>query len=660
MRKSIATIGTTIGTAISTAIAIAFSLTIGIQSVKGQVPPPPDCVVSFQTTVTTSGGNTFNFPNNATGFDNRTAGCVTWLTQYQNTSGFVTSVAIQSALGAVTPATFGAYTGTTLFSSTGFGASSTAGTNCCIATYSNIVTGTVVSTPWMRVHVVTSGAGSVAGVLYGYKAGYSAKSGGGGGGNGTVTNVAGGCSLAGGPITTTGTLSQAEPVNKQTGTTYTVVAGDCGKLVTQSNAAAVAYTLPVASTTGFGMGYYVDVQNTGAGTVTITPTTSTIDGASSLALTTNQGVRIASDGSNYFTQRGVGGSSGGSGVTNVGSGCSLAGGPITTTGTLLQATPVNAQTGTTYTFVAGDCGKLVSQSNASAIADTLPVASTSGFGAGFFTKVENTGAGVVTITPTTSTIDGNATVVLNSNQGVEIASDGTNYYTVRGIGAGSGSPTSPAITCPHNAVCSGILLKDTNSNYWGPIYPVTLPPLASSWTQVGRASSTLQNIPGGGLTYTSGFTGTIPAGYQVAIAGPPTTPFSPWTFSVAIDYSTATAGTMGIFCSDNAGNAVLWNWGLNVTTVNYWSGMTNGGSPSIQLGHTAVPLPIMPRFVRIRVDTGAGRNFEYSTDGQIWTAYTNDVSNTWATCVNAGIQGWGDGSQFSSIGTVVSVLNTTP
>jgi hypothetical protein len=51
----------------------------------------------------------------------------------------------------------------------------------------------------------------------------------------------------------------------------------------------------------------MDVQNRGAGTLTITPTTSTVDGASSLALTTGQGRRIASDGTNYFTQRGIGG-----------------------------------------------------------------------------------------------------------------------------------------------------------------------------------------------------------------------------------------------------------------------------------------------------------------------------------------------------------------
>jgi len=98
-------------------------------------------------------------------------------------------------------------------------------------------------------------------------------------------------------------------VNAQTGTTYTVLTGDRAKLVTHTNASAIAVTLPQA-TGNFGAGWYYWAENRGAGTVTITPTTSTIDGAVSLALTTNQGALIVSDGTNYFTMRGIGGGSG--------------------------------------------------------------------------------------------------------------------------------------------------------------------------------------------------------------------------------------------------------------------------------------------------------------------------------------------------------------
>src|SRR5581483_2510160 len=98
---------------------------------------------------------------------------------------------------------------------------------------------------------------------------------------------------------------------------------------------------------------------------------------------------------------------------------------------------VNAQTGTSYTFVSGDNLKLVTFDNASPVAATLPNANT--LAVTWAVLVENLGAGVVTITPTTSTIDGGSSVTLNQNQGVVIFGDGTNYFTERGAGSGGGS-----------------------------------------------------------------------------------------------------------------------------------------------------------------------------------------------------------------------------
>lgn len=97
------------------------------------------------------------------------------------------------------------------------------------------------------------------------------------------------------------------------------------------------------------------------------------------------------------------------------------------TGALLTAT--NAQTGTTYTFLAGDAGKLVTNSNSGATADTLPNA-TGNFGAGYSFTNLNLGAGAVTITPTTATINGAASVVLNTWDAVIPISDGANYQAI--------------------------------------------------------------------------------------------------------------------------------------------------------------------------------------------------------------------------------------
>ncbi len=125
-------------------------------------------------------------------------------------------------------------------------------------------------------------------------------------GAGLVSSITTACSQT--AIATSGTLSKAECINAQTGTTYAFVDGDRAKLVTASNTAAQAYSLPQAgATSAFQSGWYVDLCNLStnvAGIVTVTPTTSTIGGASSLKIQpagslSPMCVRIVSDGTNY-------------------------------------------------------------------------------------------------------------------------------------------------------------------------------------------------------------------------------------------------------------------------------------------------------------------------------------------------------------------------
>lgn len=128
------------------------------------------------------------------------------------------------------------------------------------------------------------------------------ESGGGGGGSGTVTSVdaSGGVqTTSGSAITDTGTIRSAHVVNAQTGATYALASGDRGKLVTINRATAVAVSIAQAGTTGFETGYAVFVDCIGAGTATVTPTTSTINGAATLVLTTEMSALIVSDGTNY-------------------------------------------------------------------------------------------------------------------------------------------------------------------------------------------------------------------------------------------------------------------------------------------------------------------------------------------------------------------------
>lgn len=135
---------------------------------------------------------------------------------------------------------------------------------------------------------------------------------------------------------------------------------------------------------------------------------------------------------------------------------------------------VNAQTGTSYTFLAKDRAKLVTHTNASATADTLPVASTTGFGADWYCWVQNRGAGAVTITPTTSTVDGAATLVLNQNEGALIVSDGTNYFTFRGKVASAGLSATLTV----DTVNAPVFAADAGAN---DTYTATLSPAPSAY-----------------------------------------------------------------------------------------------------------------------------------------------------------------------------------
>lgn len=59
-------------------------------------------------------------------------------------------------------------------------------------------------------------------------------------------------------------------LNAQTGTTYTTVLADDGKLITCDNAAAIALTIPPNGTVAYGIGTQINIMQLGAGQVTIT------------------------------------------------------------------------------------------------------------------------------------------------------------------------------------------------------------------------------------------------------------------------------------------------------------------------------------------------------------------------------------------------------
>jgi hypothetical protein len=142
---------------------------------------------------------------------------------------------------------------------------------------------------------------------------------------------------------------QAPAINVQTGTTYTILTNDYGQMVTFNNPGAVAVSLPAASGAGF-FPFNTLLKNIGAGVVTVTPTTSTIDGAASLTLTVGQSAMVISDGTNYRTAfLAVASGGGGSGTVVAGTINQLAyyaaAGTTVSGETLLQAVNHPALTG---------------------------------------------------------------------------------------------------------------------------------------------------------------------------------------------------------------------------------------------------------------------------------------------------------------------------
>lgn len=89
------------------------------------------------------------------------------------------------------------------------------------------------------------------------------------------------------------------PIDARTTATETIASSDRGSLVTLSNGSAIAVTLPQA-TGNFGNNFNVGICNIGAGTATITPTTSQVNGKTTLQLTTNRCAYLYGDNTNYF------------------------------------------------------------------------------------------------------------------------------------------------------------------------------------------------------------------------------------------------------------------------------------------------------------------------------------------------------------------------
>lgn len=253
-------------------------------------------------------------------------------------------------------------------------------------------------------------------------------------------------------------------------------------------------------------------------------------------------------------------------------------------GTLAGTYTINAQTGTTYTVLSSDACKLVTFSNGSAVAVTLPQA-TGSFAAGFAFDVQNKGAGAVTITPTTSTINGSATLVVNQNTGCSIVSDGTNYQVASctAIGASSGTVTSVAqsftgglISVSGSPITTSGTLALTVAGTSGGI-----PYFSSSSAWASSAALTANALMIGGGAGAAPATTTTGSGVLTALG---IAPGSAGGFSTTIASGTSALGTSAI--SSGACATVVTTSATNTATTDVILAGFNG-DPTAVTGYTA-------------------------------------------------------------------------
>jgi len=87
--------------------------------------------------------------------------------------------------------------------------------------------------------------------------------------NNRIVLDAGGLEFSDGSLQTVAAAAAALSINAQTGTTYTFVLADAGKLVTSSNGSAQTVTVPPNSSVAFAIGTQIIVQAIGSGTATL-------------------------------------------------------------------------------------------------------------------------------------------------------------------------------------------------------------------------------------------------------------------------------------------------------------------------------------------------------------------------------------------------------
>jgi hypothetical protein len=244
---------------------------------------------------------------------------------------------------------------------------------------------------------------------------------------------------------------------------------------------------------------------------------------------------------------------------------------------------INAQTGTSYTIQTTDRAKRITRNNINTISDTLPQAGTN-FPDGWYTTYTNIGAGIATITPATSSINGETALVLTKGQSALISSDGTNYWAdVIGVPVGVenswGNATPPAgyLICNNNTLGSATSGATKAHERYRALYVHLWNAYSDSYVPVstGRGAS-------GNADFDANKTLTMATMANMSIYGVGTLATGQ-TGGASTVASTGTVGTSGattLTSSQIPSITSTWNWGEGApanTGSNTYAGASNSG-----------------------------------------------------------------------------------
>lgn len=256
---------------------------------------------------------------------------------------------------------------------------------------------------------------------------------------GGLTNTPG---QTGTPITTTGKCYSQTPTQEFTGSTTIPSSLSAGTSVFApvNGTDTGTFTLSQANSTGFEQWTQYTFFNGSSGNLTITNQSVSCSGSCSvfkdvpltggnIVLGQYGSATCNSNAGNWNCAINSVSSGGSVSVTAANAGIVITPSPGTGTFTVGTTAVINNQgTATSYTVLSTDNPKIIEfTGGSSAVAVTLPNANSAGFTAGFATSIQNFDTANVTITPTTSTINGAATLILYPGEEADIVSDGTNY-----------------------------------------------------------------------------------------------------------------------------------------------------------------------------------------------------------------------------------------